>query len=226
MRKRRIATAQETLAATPIHTFVLENNLKKLAESIENSPDLINIRDENYSTALDLAISNARFDAANLLLNDGRSDPNICNREGLTPFHVLVKNIDQFIKDGVKHENIVAMSKELINHKTDLTNQDRRGNTVINFIAQKAKSNTPSTKTYTRIGVTILSRDDYAVETVKIRNNMGKTPTDYLARNGNLVLRDAVFNCDSIKQREDHISKIVAETERAIKKASLENIEA
>jgi ankyrin repeat protein len=225
MRKRRIATAQETLITTPIHTFVLENNLKKLSESIENSADAINVRDENYSTALDLAISNACFDAANLLLN-GRADPNICNREGLTPFHVLVKNIDQFIKDGIKHENIIAMSKDLIKHKTDLTNQDRRGNTLINFIAQKAKSNTPSTKTYTRIGVTLLASDDDAVETVKIRNNMGKTPTDYLARNGNLVLRDAVFNCDSIKQREEHISKIVAETERAIKKASLENIEA
>lgn len=225
MRKRRITAPQETLITTSIHTAVSDANTQKLSESILNNPKEINIRDKNYSTALDLAISHANFDAANLLLK-ADADPNICNREGLTPFHVLVKNIDTFLKNGVKHEDIVSMSKELIKYKTNLTNQDRRGNTLINFIAQKAKSNTQSTKTYTRIGVSLLSSDDAAIETVKIRNNMGKTPTDYLSRNGNLTLRDAVFNCDSLKQREEHISKIVAETERAIKKASMENAEA
>lgn len=225
MRKRRITAPQETLITTPIHTAVIDADMEKLSTSIEHSADAIDIRNENYSTSLDLAISYANFDAATLLL-EGGANPNICNREGLTPFHVLVKNIDRFLSGGVKHEDILAIAKKMVEHKIDLKSQDRRGNTLINFIAQKAKSNTPSTKTYTRIGVNLLASDDDAVETTRIRNNMGKTPMDYLSRNGNLVLRDAVFNCDSIKQREEQISKIVAETEKAIKKASLESAEA
>lgn len=225
MRKRRITTPQETLITTSLHSAVLDQNIQKLSDAITENKNSINVRNERYSTALDLAILNANFGAAKLLLENGAS-PNVYNREGLTPFHVLIKNIENFLNNGVKHEDIVEVAKNIIDHKFDLKNQDRRGNTLINFIAQKAKSNTTSTKTYTRLGVLLLSSDDDAVETVNIRNNMGKTPIDYLSRNGNVILRDAVFNCDSIKQREEHISKVIAETEKAIKKVSMEPAEA
>lgn len=63
----------------------------------------------------------------------------------------------------------------------------------------------------------ILSYDKDVSQTVQIKNNMGKTPLDYLSRNGNTILRDVVY--ELLPQNQEKMARIIEEGERAIKKA-------
>lgn|GEM_PF-1855308 len=222
MRKRKFDTSKsETeLVNTSIHLAVLENNIKDLSKSLKENISDINARNQDKSTPIDLAISSGNFQAVTMILDTDKVDMNICNREGLTPLHQVIKNIEKFLSEEILSETIIEITKKIIAKVEKLDSQDRRGNTLINYVAQKAKANKPTTKIYTQIGKLLLSHDKNVSETVVIKNNMGKTPLDYLSRNGNLILRDATYMCRSSAEINKTISEIIADTELAIKKSS------
>lgn len=229
MRKRKFDTSKSetALVNTKIHVAILENNINDLSKSLKESLSDINARNQNKSTPIDLAISASNFQAVRMLIDTDKVDMEICNREGLTPLHQVIKNIEKFLSEGIASETIIEITKKIISKVNKLDSQDRRGNTLINYVAQKAKANKPTTKTYTQIGKLLLSHDKNVSETVVIKNNMGKTPLDYLSRNGNLILRDATYMCRSSAEMNQTISDIIADTEQAIKRSSqLEKAEA
>jgi len=226
MRKRRSTQFKDEYLDTELHAAVLARDIDALKKSILEHPENINKKNSDISTPLDLAISTANFQAIDLLIENG-ADLNAHNREGLAPMHQLIKNVDYFLLHEISHETVMDTAMKIIAKGAILDIQDRRGNTLINFVAQKAKTNKLATKTYTRLGALILSRDTNAHNTVQIKNNMGKTPMDYLSRNGNLILREEVYACRSAKTNNARLSNIIAETELILKRNSeLEKTEA
>ncbi len=209
-------TSNITENGQEIFNILLEKNTKNLKEVLESNANCINTKDEMLCTPLDYAIANENLDAA-LLLVEKKADVNSVNKNGLTPLHTLIKNLDKFWQDNIPSEKILELLKKLIINGAQSNTQDRRGNTVINCLAQRAKVNKPYTTLYTKIGKMILSYDKNASETVQIQNNMGKTPLDYSSRNGNKILRDTIF--DLLPQSREKINRIIEEGERAIEKA-------
>ena len=229
MRRRKLTIPpenQELAIDTDIHLAISDRNINLLVKAIKEHKDQINTQNAMKSTPLDLAISLANLEAIEILIENG-ADLNIHNREGLTPMHQLIKNVDYFLENNISHDAIINTAKKLILKGALLTIQDRRGNTLINYVAQKAKANKSTTKTFTKLGKLLLSYDKDVTNTVQIKNNMGKTPQDYLSRNGNLLLREDVYMCGLAKHTEERISSIIAETESILKRNSLlEKIEA
>lgn len=229
MRRRNFDTSKSeaTLVNTNIHIAILANNISDLSKSLKENISDINARNQNKSTPIDLAISTGNFQAVRMLIDTDKVDMEICNREGLTPLHQVIKNIEKFLSEGITSEIIIEITKKIISKVNKLDSQDRRGNTLINYVAQKAKANKPTTKTYTQIGRLLLLHDKNVSKTVEIKNNMGKTPLDYLSRNGNLILRDATYMCRSSAEIDKTISDIISDTEQAIKRnAQLEKADA
>lgn len=228
MRKRRFISSEneEKLIETSMHLAIEKESLDLLANAIKESPDSINTKNLDKKTPLDLALSNANIAASEMLVERG-ANLNICNREGLTPLHQLIKNVESFILKSVSTDSIVSLTQKIIDKGASLSIQDRRGNTLINYVAQKAKANKKTTKVYNKIGKLLLSNDKSVTETVQKSNNMGKTPMDYLSRNGNVILRDLIFNSQNQKNSSEAIAEIIAKAEISAKKsADMEKIEA
>jgi hypothetical protein len=119
----------------------------------------------------------------------------------------LIKAVDAYVEKGVAAEKVLDVVKQLLQKGANVMLQDRRGNTLINYVAQKAKHGRPTTELYTKIGKMVLRHDKKAAETVRIKNNMGKSPLDYLSRNHNSVLRDVVYEYLAGVQIEETHSK-------------------
>jgi len=223
MRRRRFTLAknEEKLIDTSIHSAILKGDESLLRKELEQNPGYINTKNSEKKTPLDLSISNANIIASEILVKNG-ANLNICNREGLTPLHQIIKSVELFLSRNISIESIVSLTKNIIIKGATLSAQDRRGNTLINYVAQKAKANKATTKAYNRIGKLLLSYDQNAAETVQKNNNMGKTPIDYLSRNGNLILRDSVFNCHTPEETTEEISEIIAKAEISAKKSAFE----
>ena len=228
MRRRRFTLAKddEQLVDTSVHEAILKGDESTLIKELKQNPNHINIKNSDKRTPLDLAISIANISATETIIKEG-ANLNIYNREGLTPLHQVIKNVEVFLSKNISAESIVDLAKSIIQKGANLSAQDRRGNTLINYVAQKAKANKATTKSYNKIGKLLLSHDQNATETVQKSNNMGKTPVDYLSRNGNIVLRDAIFNCHTRRETSEEISEIIAKAEIAAKRsAAAEKVEA
>ena len=191
---------------------VLDNKIDKLKSFLKQPGYDINATNETINTPLNLALASGNLEAALILLAKG-ADVNIVNRKGLSPLHTLIKNIENYIKQGADMEDILELAKKMITDGANVQCQERRGNTIINFIAQKAKASQATTDLYTKIGLMVLSYDKDTEQTVKIKNNMGKTPLDYLSRNGNTELRNAVY--DVLPQGRAHAKRMQQKKEHA-----------
>jgi ankyrin repeat protein len=128
----------------------------------------------------------------------------------------MIKAIDSLLLQDTSAEEIYQMFQLIIKKGTLLNIQDRRGNTPINYTSQQAKSTKPGYEVYTKVGKIILALDVNVSETIQIKNNMGKSPLDYLSRNGNVILRDAVFS--KLPHIQEAINRTMAETETATHK--------
>jgi len=218
MRKRRsMPIEQEIMVDTPIHSAVLSNDLTLLGGAIKNNTDKLNTKNTSGFTPIELAITNGNFDAV-LLLADNGANLNDHNREGLTPMHQIIKNIEEYVAQGITSDSIIKLVKNLITKNISLDAQDRRGNSLINYIAQKAKTNKQSTNYYNALGTLILSIDKNAVEAVQMKNNMGKTPMDYLSRNGNSILRETVYSYTLQPSANNEFSRLMEEAETITKR--------
>lgn len=198
-----------------IFSAISEQNFDKLSGILSQNID-IEVKNEEQRTPLDFAIHSCNLKAAEMLMLR-RANVNSMNQEGLTPLHTLIKCSDSYENMNELVEQILNTVKQLITNGAKLDVQDRRGNTVINCIAQRAKVNKPLTDFFTKIGKIALNNDKNVSETVQIKNNMGKTPLDYLSRNGNVTLRDAVF--EALPQNRAKMAKILAEGNLAIERA-------
>jgi ankyrin repeat protein len=213
MKKRKFkAIEQEAMIDTPIHSAVLSSELTLLGGAIKNNQDHINTKNTDSFTPIELAIINANFDAVILLANNG-ANLSMHNKEGLTPMHQIIKNIEAYVSRGITVESLLNVAKALIAKNMPLNAQDRRGNSLINYIAQKAKTNRESTKYYNKLGSLLLSSDKNAIDTVQTKNNMGKTPMDYLSRNGNSILREEVYSYTIQKTVDNDFARLMLEAE-------------
>jgi len=227
MRKRKSkAVEQEVMVDTPIHSAVLSSELTLLGGAIKNNQEHINTKNTEGLTSMELAIMNGNFDAVILLANNG-ANLSMHNKEGLTPMHQIIKNIEAYFSKGITVESLLNVAKALITKDMPLSAQDRRGNSLINYIAQKAKANKDHTKYYNKLGSLLLSSDPNVMETVQMKNNMGKTPMDYLSRNGNSTLREEVYSYASQKTTDNDLARLMLEAELITKRnLALEKSEA
>ena len=187
---------------------------KTIVSMITQNNQIVNTSTAEGVLFINLALS-VDFQIATLLINNG-ANINQVDKLGLTPIYNLIKNIETFVKFEITAEDIITMFQLIIDKGAQLNIQDRRGNTPINYIAQRAKNNNRVNNIYTKIGRLLLAFDPDVSTTVQIKNNMGKSPLDYLSRNGNFILRDAVFT--KLPHVQDAINRTMAKTEAATKK--------
>lgn len=195
---------------------ITNNNLEELKSILASEQNNVNIIDSEMSTPLDAALFLGHIDMAVEIL---QASPNVnaLNKKGLTPMHTLVKKTEYYVEQNISQDKVLSVVKSLMQKEANVAIQDRRGNTIINCIAQKAKANKEFTELYTKIGKIILMQDKHCSETIQIKNNMGKNPLDYLSRNGNVILRNAVY--ESLPHNKEKLARIFEEGELAIKHA-------
>lgn len=193
---------------------IKNKDYKLVADLINNNPSLVSAKDSQNVPFFNVAI-NTDFKIARLLINKG-TDVNQLDQLGFTPIYNLIKNIEVFLKYDIPSEEVIEMFQLVITSGAILDVQDRRGNTPINYIAQRAKSSKSIKDIYIKAGKLLLALDKNSSETIQIKNNMGKSPLDYLSRNGNFILRDAVFS--RLPHVQEAINRTIAETEAATKK--------
>ena len=85
-----------------------------------------------------------------------------------------MNNIKNCIKQGADMEDILELAKKMITDGANVQCQERRGNKIINFIAQKAKASQATTDLYTKIGLIVLSYDKDTEQTVKLKITWAK----------------------------------------------------
>ena len=196
-----------------IFISISNKDFVQLEELLQNQ-DNLNILDTESRTPIDYSIHVGNLQAT-LMLIKKEANINLTNKYGLTPLHTLIKMVESYLEQNITNEQIIELVKELVTNGANSNIQDRRGNTVINCIAQRAKANKPYTSLYNQIGKIVLSYDKDVSQTVQTKNNMGKTPLDYLSRNGNSILRDVVY--ELLPQNQAKMARILEEGERAIK---------
>ena len=218
---------------SPLIEEIVDNSIseKIIAKDYEGLKNLIlqnkNLNSKNSAgqLPLEVALVNADFKSAAVIL-EGDVDVNITNKLGLTFLHIIIRHIEKYIKIGSSEDEILSITKKIIAKGTNLNFQERRGNTPINSISQLAKANKPNTDMYTKLAKVLLLLDKNVSDTVQIRNNMGKSPMDYLARNGNVILREAIYSrlpsvqnkiTEELKQRDLEIQKLIALDKELVK---------
>lgn len=175
-------------------------------------------KDSNGHTPLGVALIAGDFAAAHALLDAG-ADVKPVDKLGLTIMHIVVRSCENYTELGSTQEEIFVLVRKLVEKGAVLNYQDRRGNTPINIVAQRAKPSKSTAELYTRLGKLLLSIDVDSSNTIQLRNNMGKSPLDYLVKNGNFLLRDAVYEKlphvqdklnQEARQREWEVNKFIA----------------
>lgn len=193
---------------------IKSKDYKIVEDLINKNPSIVNAKSSQKIPFINIAI-NTDFKIARLLINKG-ADVNQLDQLGFTPIYNMIKNIETFLQYDITSEDIIEMFQLVITNGAMLNVQDRRGNTPINYIAQRAKSSKSIKDMHTKAGKLILALDKNVSETIQIKNNMGKSPLDYLSRNGNFILRDAVFS--RLPHVQEAINRTIAETEATTKK--------
>lgn len=193
---------------------IKNKDLKTIAKILKDKPSIVNEKDTQGKLFLNLAIEIDNKVA--ILLIESGADVNKLDTLGFTPIYNAIKSIDIFLTYDVSAEEIFQTFQTMITRGATLSVQDRRGNTPINYIAQRAKGIRSLNDIYTKVAKMLLALDKNASTTIQIKNNMGKSPLDYLSRNGNVILRDAVFS--KLPHIQEAINRTIAETEAATKK--------
>ncbi|NRA73548.1 MAG: hypothetical protein HRU36_02225 [Rickettsiales bacterium] len=206
--------AEEMIIDDSVTEKIIAKDYDGLKNLISQGTSLDNRNSQNQ-LPIEVALINADFDAVIALL-EGGANANSTNKLGLTFLHIAIRNIEKYIQSGYSQDVILSIIKKLIDAGITLNTQERRGNTPINFIAQLAKANKPLTEIYTKIGKLLLTLDKNVSATVQIKNNMGKSPMDYLSRNGNLVLKEAIY--EKLPSVQNRITAQLKEKDLEIKK--------
>ena len=208
---------------------VIDNSIseKITAKDYEGLKSLIaqgkslNNKNSEKNLPLEVALLNADFEAAAILI-EGGANVNLVNRLGLTFLHIIIRQVEEYVKLGFSQDEILSVAKRVIDKGANLGFQERRGNTPINAISQLAKANKPNTK----LAKLFLVLDKEVSNTIQIKNNMGKSPMDYLARNGNSVLREAIYEklpavqnkiSEEMKRKDIEIQKLMALDKELVK---------
>jgi len=186
--------------SSSIETKIIDDAVikKVIAKDYQGLKDLIsqgkslNNADMEGKLPLEVALINGDFTASNLLI-DGGADAKATNKLGLTFFHILIRQIAEYTEAGISQDEIFSIVRNIATAGGNLGVQERRGNTPINSISQLAKANKPLTEIYTRTAKLLLTLDKDVSDTIQVKNNMGKAPMDYLARNGNIILRETIY---------------------------------
>ena len=202
-----------------IFTYIKENKaVSEISDYIKQSPSRILLTNAEKSTPLDYALQFSNFKAAALFLTN---DANLSayNKEGLTPLHTLVKCVPLYVEKGMSAKEIVELAAEFIARGAKPELQDRRGNTIINFIAQKAKPMGIVGEIYTQLGQLVIAQDKEAFKTVRVKNNMGKTPLDYLSRNRNTILRDLTY--EEFMNNQYKTDRIIEQGKLSVKQVAM-----
>lgn len=193
---------------------IRNKDAKTVSAMINKNNFIVSSKNTKGELFLNIAIS-TDLQIAKLLVDNG-ADVNRIDKLGFSPIYNLIKNISIFLQNNVDSEEVMQIFQLFLSKGAQLTTQDRRGNTPINYIAQHAKAPKTTNDLHTKIGKLLLAFDKNVSNTIQIKNNMGKSPLDYLSRNGNFILRDAVFS--KLPHVQDAISRTIAETEEATKK--------
>jgi ankyrin repeat protein len=191
MRRRKYKDAIPTGSNCIVLSKVIAKDYPALEALIASGANLDEITEEGY-TPLGLALVLPDFKSIHLLI-DGGANVNYVDKLGLTMMHIVVKMAESYISNSYTQEDVFELVKKLVDKGASMTYQDRRGNTPINVIAQRAKPSKSKMEIYTKLGKLLLYLDKDVSNTVQLRNNMGKSPLDYLAKNGNVALHDAVY---------------------------------
>jgi ankyrin repeat protein len=178
----------------------------------------LNVKNSEGKSPLEVALLNADFKATDILI-EGGANVNSTSKLGLTFLHVIIRKTEEYIALGRTQDEILSIIKKIIDKGADLCLQERRGNTAINALAQLAKANKPSAEIYTKLAKLLLALDQNISQTIQIKNNMGKSPMDYLARNGNILLHEAMYEklpyvqnkmSAELRQKNKAIEKLIA----------------
>jgi ankyrin repeat protein len=216
-RKKQHSISIVAVVDNTVSDKIIAKDYAGIRDLIAQGKDLSNKNSEG-KLPLEVALLNGDFDAA-IILIEGGANVNSTSKLGLTFLHIIVRQIAEYVKLGRSQEEILSLVERLVKKGANLSLQERRGNTVINAIAQLAKANKPHTAIYTKLAKSLLSLDKNVSTTIQIKNNMGKSPMDYLARNGNTLLRDAMYEklpavqnkiTEELKQRDIEIRKLIA----------------
>lgn len=148
-------------------------------------------------------------------LTTSGTDVNASDKFGLTPLYLIIKHIDTLLSFATSDEILQAF-KLLLDNGAVPQIQDRRGNTPISYVVQHAKPGSIGFDLRTKIGKMLLAHDQDVSKTIQIKNNMGKSPLDYLARSGNLSLRDAVYT--KLPHVKEAMQRTMAENDSMVRK--------
>jgi ankyrin repeat protein len=216
-RKKQHSISIVAVVDNTVSDKIIAKDYAGIRDLIAQGKDLSNKNSEG-KLPLEVALLNGDFDAA-IILIEGGANVNSTSKLGLTFLHIIVRQVAEYIKLGRSQEEILSLVERIAKKGANLSLQERRGNTAINAIAQLAKANKPHTAVYTKLAKALLSLDKNVSTTIQIKNNMGKSPMDYLARNGNALLRDAMYErlpsvqnkmTEELKQRDIEIKKLIA----------------
>lgn len=215
MKQNKRNEHQINLSGDVVTAKVLSKDYESL-KSLVTSKENIEARNIEGHTPLGVALTTADFTAAHILLEGGANVTTI-DKLGLTLMHIVIKMCDSYITAGYSQDDIFSIVKKLVERGASLNYQDRRGNTPINIIAQRAKPNKSAVaELYTRLGKLLLSLDKDVSNTIQLRNNMGKSPLDYLIKNGNFLLRDAVY--EKLPHVQDRLNREMQQREWEVNK--------
>jgi len=139
------------------------DTIRHIQELIKNSPDLINAKDDNASTALHTAAQKGQIEVARFLLANGADIEAKTRNQGWTPLHWSV------------FEGHKAMVDFLLSQKADVQATDNNGATPLHLAARKGFKS-----------VMELLLDHHAE--VDARDNSGETPLHYAAASGNTAI--------------------------------------
>lgn len=130
-----------------IFTAIDEGNLETVQKLIEQDPGLLNQRNADLLTPLNLAAANGRLEIAGFLLQRG-ADPAIGDRENSQPIHLAALNghipmvdllLDHKVNVDTKDDNLMTpllfavsrgqaeMARHLIDHGADVKAQNNNG---------------------------------------------------------------------------------------------------
>ena len=209
--------AQDIIIDDTVAKKVIDKDYDGLKDLISRGKNLNN-KDAEGKLPLEIALTNGDFDSATILI-EGGADVNLSNKLGLTFLHIIIRNVENYIEVGHSQDKILSITESIINKGANLSLQERRGNTPINFVSQLAKANKPLTEVYTKLAKLFLALDKNVSNTIQIKNNMGKSPMDYLSRNGNLLLREAIYEklpavqnkiTEELRQKDLEIKKLMS----------------